>query len=287
MTKHIEHLAFNLKNTLPSIGSQLIETHADMSHPANQSFAQHPNDPLEHAPSWHQFGIVEHSKRFHESMKGSVLDYVEKWGLTEPVEKVLSEEIDGVSKKELLSITALLHDIGKFTARTVEDEPDGSAQLHFEDHEAESGRLIRSDPLQGYLSTHGLTLDQIEYIARGAELHFELGKMRRIAKATEGGYTMQFVDTPEYTDAIDDIISSHPDFAIEIGLQFIADAQSKSEEFSEASDDAGIELDRPILAEKLAAKGLNSKLIAQALQLPVNLKVAEVYLKRWAKQIKE
>ncbi len=93
MTKHIEHLAFNLKNTLPSMGSQLIEAHADMSHPANQSFAKHPNDPLEHAPSWHQFGIVEHSKRFHESMKGTVLDYIEKWGLSEPVEEVLSEEI--------------------------------------------------------------------------------------------------------------------------------------------------------------------------------------------------
>ena len=282
MNEHVEHLKSNLKNTLPSIGAQLIEKHVDMSHPANQTFAANPNDPAEHAPSWHQYGITEHSKRFQESMEGSVLEYVEEWGLREPVQEALSQEVDGVSKQELLSVTALLHDIGKFTGRTFKAKNDGSTSATFEDHEAESGRLIREAPIHGYLATHGLTADQIEYIARTAELHFELGKMRRVAKTTEVGYTMKFIDTPECQEAIEHIINEHPDFALEIGLQFIADGMSKAEDFSTATDDESIEADRPVLAERIAAKGLNQKLVAQALQVPVNLRVAEKYLRTWS-----
>jgi hypothetical protein len=282
MSQHVNDLKSKLKSSLPAIGSQLIEAHVDMSHPANQSFAAHPNDPSEHAPAWHQFGIVEHSIKFQESMEGSVLDYVRAWGLIDSVKEALSKEIDGVSKQELLSITALLHDIGKFTGRKVEDKSDGSTSASFEDHEAESGRLVRQEPMYSYLETHGLTVNQIEYIAHAAELHFELGKLRRVAKTTEVGYTIKFVDTPECQEAIKQIIEEHPDFALEIGLQFIADAMSKSEEFSSATDDEGIEAERIILVEKLATKGLNKKLVAQALQVPVNLRIAEKYLRTWS-----
>lgn len=229
MSQHVDDLKSSLKGSLPTIGSQLIVSHVDMTHPANQSFAANPNDPSEHAPTWHQFGIVEHSIKFQESMEGSVLDYVRAWGLIDSVEEELSKDIDGVSKRELLTITSLLHDIGKFTGRKVEEKNDGSISASFEDHEAESGRLVRQEPIYSYLETHGLTVSQIEYIAHTAELHFELGKLRRVAKTTEVGYTMKFVDTPECQEAIDQIIEEHRDFALEIGLQFIADAMSKTE----------------------------------------------------------
>jgi len=278
------HITDDLKQQLPSIASQLIEKHADMTHPRNQSFAAYPNDPSEHAPAWHQYGIVEHSEKFHDSMKSSVLEYVEQWGLGEPVEAALSEAIDGVPKKDLLSVTALLHDIGKFTARTVGERSDGSPDVHFVDHEAESGRVIRENPVNEYLVSHGLTDAQIEYVARTAELHFELGKMRRVAKSTEVGYTMAFTETPEFEVAITDIINQYPDFAVEIGLQFIADALSKSEDFSMAMDDEGIEADRPKLQQRLVVKGLDKDLLSQVLQVPVNLRVAELYLKRWAER---
>jgi len=284
MQAKVESIAHHLKGELPTLASQLIEKHADMSHPLNQSFAQNPNDPAEHAPSWHQFGIVEHSERFHESMNTSVLEYVDEWGLREPVEAVLSTEIDGISKQDLLSLTALLHDVGKFTGRKIETKEDGSLDIDFKDHEAASGRVIREDPVNEYLTSHGLTADQIEYIARTAELHFELGKLRRVAKNTDAGYTMKFAETPEFQAAIEGIIDEHPDFAVEIGLQFIADAMSKSEAFSEAADDIGIEMDRYTFEEMLAVKGLNRKLISQVLQVPVNLKVAKTYLETWAKK---
>ncbi len=277
----LNSLYTDLKAQLPGFATVLINNRADSSLPASQSFAANPNDPLQHAPAWHQYGIIEHSERFHESLKTSVLDYVEQWGLSEAVQAVLSEEIDGVSKGSLLLVTGLLHDIGKFTGRKTIELPDGTSKTTFEDHEAESGRVIRENPIKQYLATHGLSERQIEYIARTAELHFELGKMRRVAKATAAGFTIAFTETPEFEEAIQEIIHEHADFAVEIGLLFIADGMSKSEDFSTATNDEAIEAERSELENSLAVKGLNRELIAQALQVPVNLRVAQRYLQTW------
>lgn len=252
-----------------------------MSDPANQSFAIQPDSPMEHAPRWHQYGVITHSVEFGNALRDTVPEYVERWGLTEPVAAALSTEIDGIAKQDLLQITALVHDVGKFTARQVEhDEVTGATDFSFGGHEEHSGSIVRGS-LHSTLMELGLTEPQIEYVARCAELHFELGKVRRVSKA-DGGYTVAFTESPAFASAAQGIMDEHPDYALEIGLQFIADSLSKSEVAATADTDEEIAVQRPALEAELATKGLNPNLINQALQLPVNLKVAEAYLRQWA-----
>lgn len=262
-SRHIETITRNLNCELPDIAKSLITVHLDMSEPANVAFAENPDDYLQHSPNWHHHGVVTHSREFARAMKEAIPQYLREWGLEESANCVLSEEIDGVQKRELLEMSSLLHDIGKFTARTLGDHDNDEVHTHFDNHEEQSGDIIRTE-LREPLSNLGFTENQIEYIAGCAELHFELGKVRRAAKAN-GGYTMAFVDTQAFHEAAQEIIEKHPDFALEVGLQFIADNLSKSEVQSTGINDEEIENQREQLAADIAQLGLNPKLINQAL----------------------
>jgi hypothetical protein len=159
-----------------------------MSDPANRSFAASPDDPAEHAPEWHQYGILTHSAKFGDALAEQIPAYARQWGVADPVDAALAVEIDGLAKRQLLQIVALVHDVGKFTARTVRRRPGGSVSTSFTGHERDSGRIVRND-LAPVLSRSGLGAAHIEYVATCAELHFELGKVRRTAKDA-GGYTI-------------------------------------------------------------------------------------------------
>lgn len=262
-----------LRGSLPTIAELVIDGEKNPSLKAN------PDDYLEHSPKWHQHGIVTHSLEFAKAMKTTIPDYINEWGLEEPVNEVLSEQIDGVEKRQLLEVASLLHDVGKFTARKEGHDHD-EVSYSFTDHEEHSGQIIRTQ-LHDTLKELKLTDRQIEYVARCAELHFELGKVRRSSKEN-GGFTMAFVDTPAFQEAAQEIIDNNSNFALEIGLMFIADGLSKSEVKADGLDDEEIASQHSKLESELADKGLNPKLINQALQMPVNFKVARTYLNQWA-----
>lgn len=276
LTEIISHLGASL----PSIATGLIKTHQDMSEPTNTEFAHNPDDYLQHAPNWHQYGIVTHSLEFARAMNEVIPLYLEQWGIAEEANKVLSEKIENVSKKELLEVASLLHDVGKFTARRFEISDSHQSSHHFDDHEAHSGDVVRNELSQQLIGS-GLTHNHIEYIARCVELHFELGKTRRASKASVG-YTMSFVFTPEFHEAAQEIIEANPDFGLEIGLQFIADNLSKSEVQARAGTDEQIEGQRDELLSEITKRGLNPTIVNQALQMPVNFAVAHAYLTQWA-----
>lgn len=258
-------------------------------------FRDNPDDYLQHSPKWHQHGILTHSYEFARAIKDTIPQYLEDWsrkylesggyqwtGLENEAKGVLSQQIDGVEKRQLLEVAGLLHDVGKFSSRTEEIEKDSIKSYSFTDHEEHSGKIIRTeDNVSRKLKDFGLTDAQIEYVARCAELHFELGKVRRTSKEN-GGYTMAFVDTPAFHDAAQEIIDKNPDFALEIGLLFIADGLSKSEVQAHGSTDEEIETETVELEKELAEKGLNPNLISQAKQMPVNFKIAKTYLNQWA-----
>lgn len=271
----------DLHETMPAIATDLIQGSQDMSNPANQSFAADPDNPLEHAPSWHQFGIITHSDKFLDRLHDAVPEYLESWGLEEVVDSALDEEIGGISKKDLLDVVAYIHDVGKFTSRKISRDDEGTLSTNFEDHEAHSGTLVRGEELRHKLTQHGFTGEQVEYVAVCAELHFELGKVRRVSKAA-GGYNVAFAATKEFEAAALEIMDEYPEVALEIGLEFLADSLSKSDVAAVSETDEEIEQERPGLEAQINELGLNPKLINQALQLPVNVKVAEAYLKLWA-----
>ena len=204
--------------------------------------------------------------------------------MAQSVDTALSEEVDGVPKRQLLQAVSLLHDVGKFTARKITRDPTtGAVSTSFEDHEVHSGEIVRGE-LSPVLTDWGLSPHQIDYIATCTELHFELGKVRRVSKAV-GGYTMAFIDTPEFRATAQEIIDTHPDYALEIGLQFIADSLSKTEVVPRSgvgSTDQEIEQERPWVSAELERKHLDPRLVNQAMQQPINLKVTKAYLTQWA-----
>lgn len=266
---------------LPALAVDLIKDNLDMSDAANRSFVAAPDDPMEHTPRWHQHGIITHSIKFCQDLQVLVPEYLNTWGVGEEVDAALATEVDGISKERLLRIVALVHDLGKFTARKIKRDESGAVSATFAYHEEHSGRIVR-DKLRPELEAWGLTDRQIAYTARCAELHFELGKARLASKATSG-YNIEFTKSAAFATAADKIMAEHPEYAVEIGVQFIADSSSKTEVAATADNDAGIEAQRPELEREIAAKGLHPALINQALQQPVNLELAKGFLELWAR----
>jgi hypothetical protein len=274
-----------IRGLQPDLASDLILGHQDMSNPANVSFARNPRDPEHHSPSWHQHDIVTHSEKFRESLARDVPVLLEQWGIDEPVVAALNETVDGITKGKLLQIAAEVHDEGKFTARQATQVEDGSIKAHFTDHEAHSGKIVREGLRETFYDL-GCTKAQVEYFARCAELHFELGKVRRAAIDTGEGFTLEFARSDTGKKAMADIIATYPDYALEIGLMFIADSFSKTEVYAniDSKTDSDIAAQREKLEEELRDKSLNPDLIKQALQTPVNIEVAKQYLTLWTQR---
>lgn len=279
--ERFEAILSRVESLLPSIASELIIEHQDMSDPANVSFAKNPDDPGEHAPSWHQYGILTHSAKFREKIAADVPRLAEQWGVADIATTALSETIDGVPKVNLLQLAAQLHDIGKFTARTVRHTGEGTVITHFTDHEAHSGAIVRFG-LDRTLHNLGLTEGQVEYVARCAELHFELGKVRRSATESGISYSIAFAYSGEGRRAMESVLTEHADYALEIGLMFTADSLSKADLAPTADTDEDIHTQRAALEEEIKVRGLNPNLIRHALQLPANIAVARQYLTMWA-----
>ena len=196
----------------------VIRRHLDLSDPANRHFLCEPDAREQHQTQWHQWGIISHTRVFLHLFDTEIPGLLREWGLWEPVHDHLRREIDGAARWQLLRIAILLHDIGKFAARTR-----GPRRFHFTHHEVLSGQIIRSG-LQ--LQRFHLTPAQIEYIAETAEDHFVLGLVRKRAREEEG-YDEEFVASPEFAQLCRAIVREHPDDFIEVGVLFLGDSLSK------------------------------------------------------------
>lgn len=150
-------------------------------------------------------------------------------------------------------------------------------------HEAASGRIIRSQEFSGMLKqNYGLTDAQIEYIARCAELHYELGIVRDEAKKSDFGYTLAFAKSDVFRDQAKQLMAQHPGFQLEVGMLFVGDSLAKTDIRIGGNTDEQIELQDASIQDALKKRGLNPKLIKAVKQLPVNIAVAEAYFKVWA-----
>ena len=230
---------------LPEIARAVIRGYLDMDNPANQRFLQAPDGREQHQTRWHEWGILTHTRVFLRHFDVDIPVYLEKWDISEPVEAVLQQRVDGASKRELMRIAILLHDIGKFAVRTR-----GPYRFHFSGHEAISGNIIRSEL---DLARFDLTPGQIEYIARTAEDHFVLALVRKWAKEVDG-YDLAFTVSQAFAEVACDIKSRHPDDYVEVGVLFLGDSLAKS------TPDAGP-------ADSVAQYGLNIAVAHRYLQI--------------------
>lgn len=273
---------------LPEIASGLISESQDLSVERNRLFQENPDSSSEHEPNWHQWGVITHTRMFEKAYRDEIPGHLKQWEVNDRATQKMAELVDGNSKDQLLNIAIILHDLGKFTERKLKSDESGHISASFKQHEAASGRIIRSPEFSQMLKTaYGLTDGQIEYIAKCAELHFELGVVRDEARKTEAGYTLAFAQSDAFKNRAKQIMGQHGDYQLEIGLLFLADSLAKTDIRIEAENDQEIDSQDAQIADILQQRELNPKLIGAVKQLPVNLAVAETYLKMWAQTERE
>lgn len=224
------------------------------------------DDLLEHEPDWHQWGVLEHTRRVWLAMNTEVPIFCLAWDVPF-IQELKAEFIQDKSKWDLLLITCIVHDLGKWAGRTVT----AAGAYSFKGHEAISEQLIRHDPLihQALLDAQ-LSAGQIDYIASVAGLHYELGKLRQLGYQ-QGNFDEVFPKSDLFRAGCEAIVRQHLHYAREIGLIFLADSLAKVE-FRE-----GIEAFEEIEA-KILARGLSQKLMRAVRQVPIHIAMCREYL---------
>lgn len=207
-----------IDSRLTEIARDVIRRHLDLSLPETRAFLAAPDGREQHQTMWHQWGIITHTRVFLTHFENDVPAYLREWGLWNEVNTDLSRPIDGTPRWDLLRVTILLHDIGKFAARTR-----GRQRFHFTNHEQMSGTIIVNEL---DLAQYGLTQRQIAYVARTAADHFVLGVIRKRAREL-GRYDETYIAGPEFRAISDEIRGEHPDDYVEIGVLFLGDSLAK------------------------------------------------------------
>jgi hypothetical protein len=220
-----------------------------------------------------------------------VVKHLQQWGVKDAVDRHFAQEIDGEPKRDLIKAGIALHDLGKFTHRRYEKElPDGTWKTGFGEHEVRSGELIREPGFADSLKRdYGMTDNQIEYIAKCTELHFELGILRNKAREA-GGWSMAYVQSPHFENAARELMQQHPGFEAEMGLLYMGDSMAKTNIRIKANSDEEIEAQHgdieQVIERKLAAlpdsHRFDPRLIKAAKQLPVNMAAGKRYMQMWA-----
>jgi hypothetical protein len=212
-----------IDDRLEDMARAVIRGHLDLSCPQNASFLATPDAREQHQTQWHQWGILTHTRMFLRHFDEDIPRYLREWGIYAMVEEVLCRCIDDATRWDLLRAAILLHDIGKFSARTR-----GHTRFHFSHHEEQSGDIIRNEL---DLPRMGFTEAQTEYIARTAQDHFVLGILRKAARE-RGEYDEQFAQTPHFRTLSLQIKEAHPDDYVEIGVLFLGDSLAKVDPIS-------------------------------------------------------
>lgn len=263
-----------LLDSLLEIAKIIIE-----DRPENDNFKQNPDDPGEHDLSWHQFGIITHTRKFCEFHQTKSQEYFRQWGIDKEVNRNLTKQIAKKVKAELLEISIPLHDLGKF-ARGFK-EKSGKLVPDYNRHWEKSEKLImENEQIRNLLQeTCGLTSSQVIFIARCAGLHYELGKVRDQAETSDSRYTIAFAESRECRQACDEIAHKFPEFKEEIGIMFLGDSLAKTDIAIDAKTDQDIENQTEQIKQIIQQQGLNDKLVAAVKERPVSIAVAKTYLK--------
>ncbi len=280
-----EKIISSIEINFQEMAKNIILDTVDISNERNKKFLDNPDDPNEHKPNWHQWGIITHTEKVKEFYQKEVPKYLELWGIKEKIASSMSERIGGKSKNELFEIAIMFHDLGKFISREVKIENDIAVDFNFHGHEKASGEIIRGPQFSSKLKEeYGLSERQIEYIARCAELHYTLGKMRKQAKKSDIGYTVAFAQSVFFRREVVEIIDDYKEYALEIGLFFLADSLGKTDIRINASANKDSKSQYEAVRQTILRGKLNPKLIEAVKEVPISIAVAENYLKIWADQ---
>jgi len=159
-------LLARIDHDLPSLARELILQSPSVS----ARFLERPDDPDEHKPEWHQYGIITHTRQFVVALRSEVPGALRRIDpmIAARAAAYFAEPLDGLTRWELLLVAGYWHDAGKFTTRTVGRRGD----WRFVGHAHDSARLIVSGTGGGLGVRYGLTAAQTAFVARLADLHY-------------------------------------------------------------------------------------------------------------------
>jgi len=265
------NISFQLLEALPEISKEIIK-----DQPENKKFKENPDSPKEHERKFHQYGIITHTKELIDFYKNESGKAFEQWNIKDKIDEKLSEKIGDRQKAELLEVGMALHDVGKFD-RNIKafNFPD------YKGHEIKSEAIIRNNAqVQSILrEKYNLSDEQIDYIAKIAGLHYKLGEVRNFAKTGGKKFDLDFVNSEDCEKLCRELAEEFPEFKQEIGIMFFCDNMAKTDFIVGAEDDREIENLTKEIEKDLNDYKVSSKLIKVIKQIPVNLALAEKYLK--------
>lgn len=225
----------------------------------------------ERMKKWHQFGVLNHTKRVRQAFSVELDPLLKQWGISEQIEKILNEEIDGIKKKKLLELSIPLHDLGKIPVY-------GDERINRE-HELCSKNLLSENLLKQKLSILELSEKQKQYLEKCIETHDIIGKEIRDALKHESHLNLSFLSNQRVIDLCKELALKYQDIKTEIGIYFLCDSLGKTDiRLTALTDEEIVEKEQEII-ELLEQKSLPQELKHGIMQLPINIKLAEVYLK--------
>ena len=273
-----------LYQELPSYARSLVESerYRNKTDPYRKNYAEFPDDPRMHSPQWHQWGVISHTLKVGQQFEQSIPIQLGTWFGPRAASNrlgLLDEKIGNETKWDLLLASVPTHDWGKFTVRGLARGSGKDPKFRFGGHESESGELVRLRA--SWFRDGALSPDQIEYIARCSELHFELGKVRDQAR-NQGGYSLAWVSSEQFLAAAQRVITRCPGFEREVGLFFLADNWAKTDliDNSEFATDSDLSALRDTIKRRIKTRGLEPTLINCALQVPINTAIGKRYLEQ-------
>jgi len=159
-------LLARIDRDLPTLARELIPRSPSVS----ARFLDRPDDPGEHKPEWHQYGIITHTRQFVAALREAVPGALRRIdpAIAARADAYFAASLDDLTRWELLLVAGYWHDVGKFTTRTVGRRGD----WRFIGHAHDSARLIAAGAAGGLGARYGLTVAQTAFVARLADLHY-------------------------------------------------------------------------------------------------------------------
>lgn len=264
------------EKALYNIAEELIPTDDKRNNP----LIERPDAVNQHALPWHQYGIITHSLKFTEALHDQKnRDYLENQGIN--IGNALEEKIDGITKKELLYLVWIVHDIGKFQRTYKNDTPDSGWSHHW--HESKWAEIIEnklSQHLTKYLESYCLTNKHINYITNAVAIHYELWKIRDALQQKWLPYTINSTTTQEYTKQAQKLAGAFPELQIEIWiLPYFDKLATVQNLIPEVTTDEEITANTQQYMNRMREEHIDEMFLPSVQQLPVNLMSSINYLK--------
>ncbi len=259
------YIASLFEEELPAIIKEIAMAHNIPEYAENPDFLD------KRLIRWHQFGLLEHTRRVRKSFLKELPQILKSWSVDRKITVLLSERIGGIKKQHLLEMSIPFHDLGKIIC--LHDLQENRK------HEFLSAAIV--DFLSPRLKSAGLEDKGIAYIRRCVETHDIVGKEVR-DKLTGGGHSsLEYLSGEGAGDICRTLPARYEDIKLEAGIYFICDTLGKVGMRIKAETDSEISKGEKQVIEYLAKNHLPEDLKLGIMQLPINLKVAELYMRNY------